>query len=178
MDWLGYLVTFLIVALLTYIPGKMLAPMVFTSPRTKRRVFKLASLTPGQTFVDIGCGRGHMIVMAANRFGAKAIGYEIAPLQFLWATASVILSGAFLKGAKILYGDVLKQDLSGADVVFFYLLSPGIAKLKPKLEAELKVGTKVISNSYPVEGWTPSQIDDPDDQNAPLYVYIMGKHRP
>jgi len=67
MDWLGYLVAFFIVALLTYIPGKILAPMVFTTNRTKRRAFKLANLTPSRTFVDIGCGRGHILGLSPIR---------------------------------------------------------------------------------------------------------------
>jgi hypothetical protein len=62
---------------------------------------------------DIGCGIGN-VVHYAGKLGFKSLGYELNPL----------LAPIHKKiGAEIVYGDILKTDLTGlkvADVVYLY----------------------------------------------------------
>lgn len=165
-------VTFVIVLLLSLVPWKTSAPLVFTTARTKKRLFDLLSLTPDQTFVDLGCGRGNLLVEAQRRFGAKVIGLEIAPLQFVWSCLNVLLHGK-PRRARLVLGDFMRFNLSAADVVFCYLLPPVMTKLGTKLQRELKPGAWFVSNTSPVPGWQTAPGFDPD-QTAPLYIYRLG----
>ena len=45
------------------------------------------------------------------------------------------------------------------------------AKLKYKLEKELKPGTRVISYAFPIEGWQPKLISKPKPTEVTIYLY-------
>ena len=59
----------------------------------------------------------------------------------------------------IIHGDIFKVDISPADVVFLYLTTSANRKLRPKLEAELKSGARVVSHDYQVQGWKPVKVN-------------------
>lgn len=48
----------------------------------------LLPLSPGQTLVDVGCGRGELIVLAAER-GIRAVGIEYAPAALRLAQQTI-----------------------------------------------------------------------------------------
>jgi len=43
--------------------------------------------------------------------------------------------------------------------------------LKPKLESELKPGTRVVMETFPVSGWKPARTTD--KENKYFYLYTM-----
>src|SRR5882757_10586025 len=93
-----------------------LAPYVGTPMRVMDRMLELANIKPGDTVFDLGCGDGRIVVAAALRYKAKAVGVEISPKLASQATSAVDKAG--LNGrAKIIQGDLLEVDLSSADVV-------------------------------------------------------------
>lgn len=55
-------------------------------------------------------------------------------------------------------GDMFKVDLTSADVIFLYLTTSANEKVKPKLEAELKQGVRVVSHDYEIVGWKPAKV--------------------
>jgi hypothetical protein len=55
---------------------------------------------------------------------------------------------------------LLIADLAQADVVTLYLTTSANDKVKPKLESELKPGTRVVSHDYEILGWRPVKIDN------------------
>jgi SAM-dependent methyltransferase len=173
--WL-YAGAFVGLMLLTFVPGINVAPLVFTTGRTHRRVFALAELRAGETFVDLGCGRGNLLITAAKHHGAQALGIEVAPLQYFWSRINVWLSGK-RRSIRLRYGDFFGYNFSQADVVYFFLVPQATERLAAKLERELLPGTKVISNSYPIKSWMPDKVDDPPGAAAPLYRYVIGRHR-
>jgi hypothetical protein len=60
----------------------------------------------------------------------------------------------------IVNGDIFNVDLTSADVVFLYLTTSANEKIKPKLEAELKKGVRVVSHDYEIVGWKPVKVDN------------------
>ena len=111
------------------------------------RFLKLADIKPGQVVYDLGCGDG-VVVMAAAKKGAKAIGLEVSILPFLMACVRKIFTRS---QAQIKFRDFWLVDLSEADVVYFFLIPRIYEQLKHKLEKELKPGAKVIAYVWPVE---------------------------
>ena len=119
----------------------------------------LAELKPGEVFYDLGAGDGRAVMMAAKDFGARAVGIELREDLVKKALGSVYEQG--LQGrVTIVNGDMFKVDLISADVVFLYLTTSANEKIKPKLEAELKHGVRVVSHDYEIVGWKPFKVDN------------------
>jgi len=119
----------------------------------------LAELKPGETFYDLGSGDGRTVIMAAKDFGAKAVGIELREDLAKKALNNICELG-LERRVQILQDDIFKVDLTSADVVFLYLTTSANEKIKPKLESELRAGTRVVSHDYEVLGWKPSRIDN------------------
>jgi len=119
----------------------------------------VADVKPGEIVYDLGCGDGRVVIMAAQEFGASAVGVEMR--EDLAKQAMGKVSDMSLEGrVKIVQGDMFKVDLSQADVITLYLTTSANDKVKPKLEAELKPGARVVSHDYEILGWRPIKIDN------------------
>jgi len=119
----------------------------------------LAEIKAGDIIYDLGCGDGRVVIMAAQDFGAQGIGVEMR--EDLAKQAMGKISDLGLEGrVKIVHGDMFKVDISQANVITLYLTTSANDKVKPKLEAELKPGTRVISHDYEILGWRPIKIDN------------------
>jgi hypothetical protein len=60
----------------------------------------------------------------------------------------------------IVNGDMFNVDLTSADVVFLYLTTSANEKVRPKLEAQLKHGVRVVSHDYEIVGWKPEKVEN------------------
>ena len=136
-----------------------IAPFVATPMPVVRQMLVLAELKTGEMLYDLGSGDGRAVIMAAKDFGAKSVGVELREDLVKRALSNIHELGIETK-AQILQNDIFKVDLSSADVVFLYLTTSANEKVKPKLEAELKHGARIVSHDYEVLGWKPSKIDN------------------
>ncbi len=108
---------------------------------------------------DLGSGDGRVVIMACQEFGARCVGVEMR--EDLAKQAMSRVSELGLDGkAKIINGDIFKVNLADANVVTMYLTTSANDKVKPKLEAELKPGTRVVSHDYEILGWRPIKVDN------------------
>ena len=123
------------------------APWAPTSMKKVRKMLEMADLQPDEILYDLGCGDGRIIVMAARKFGAKAVGVEIGPLRFLWCQFLITIL-LLRKKVKVIYGDLFKANISDADVVVCFLLQSTNYKLEEKLIEELSPETRIVSNTY------------------------------
>ena len=142
------------------------APWVPTAQPMVRNMLTLAEVGPGDVVYDLGCGDGRVIVTAARRFGAQAVGIEIDPLRYVWCQLLVTVLGLRAR-VRIVFGDFFRQDLSNADVVTCYLLQDTNQKLVTKLLAELRPGARVVSNTFTFVGIEPA------DQYATARLYVL-----
>lgn len=136
-------------------------------------MLELASVKPGETVYDLGCGDGRVLITAAKRFNAKAVGIEISD-KLVQQTEARVQRLGLEKQVTVIHGDLRQTDLSGADVVVMYLLTLSNAEIRPKLEKSLKPGARVVSYSYAVPGWKPTRVDKTDERHGHLiYLYEM-----
>lgn len=158
--WLiGLGVVFLLAsALWLVIPALYGVPWVPTREARIRRALQLAGIRPGEIFYDLGAGDGRVLLIAAEEFGAQAIGIEIGPVQSVLGWLRILLSGTRHR-ARIRCGNFYRADLSDADVVFVYLTSSQTSRLAQKLEHELRPGARVVSIAADFPGWQPSRVD-------------------
>lgn len=123
--------------------------------------------------VDLGSGWGNLALAAARRFPeAQVVGYERSPIPWLvactWRTLARTSNVTFHRR------DFRPVALGNANLVLCYLFPGGMTALKPKFEAELAAGCLVISNSFAVPGWSPSQKRLAEDlYRSPVYLYVM-----
>jgi len=124
-------------------------PYVNSSKKAIHDALKLAKLKKGQTFIDLGCGRGDAILIASKEFGAKAFGYEISPLPFLLAKIKILLSGQSKK-CHIHFGDfrISEDKLADADVVYLYLLGSVLKKIEKWLFKNIGSNTKTVCLAF------------------------------
>ncbi len=141
---------------------------------TVRRILFLAGVREGEHVIDLGCGDGRIVVAAARQFGARATGVEIDPLRVLWARARARLAGV-ASHTRILWGNMYRADLSGADVVVLFLSPTANLKLQSRLAHELRPGARVVSYYHPMWGWEAQEIGEAK-HGYPLYLYRIGEH--
>jgi SAM-dependent methyltransferase len=167
MTFLVYLLIFLVLGTAVY-GAWSAAPWLPTRNNDVKRMIKLANIKPGERVYDLGCGDGRL-VFGAEAQGAEAIGIEVFILPYLYAA----IKNLFHKRTKILFGDLFNYDLSGADVVFIFLMSKSYQKLAKKFEEELKPGTRVVTSCWPIDDWKDKLVkeDKPTDKDLPIYLY-------
>lgn len=150
-----------------------LAPYVASPARVVDRMLELANIKPGETLYDLGCGDGRILIAAAQKYKVNAIGVEISPRLVARAAASIHKAGLDDR-ARVIQGDVLKANLDGADVVYLYLSTRANEQLRPRLEARLKAGARVVSHDYPVPGWKPTKVEETEgSRRHMIYLYEM-----
>lgn len=122
-------------------------------------MLKTADLKPGEVFFDLGAGDGRTVIMAAKAFGARAVGIEMRK-DLAKRAMNVIHENGLSDRVTIVNGDMFKVDLTSADVVFLYLTTSANEKVKPKMEAELKSGVRIVSHDYEIIGWKPIKVEN------------------
>jgi protein-L-isoaspartate O-methyltransferase len=155
--------------------GEKLAPYLPTPETIVERMLDLGQLKAGERMYDLGSGDGRIVIMAAQRYRALATGVELDADLVTSSTARISQLG-LQKTANIIYGDILKQDYSSADVITVYLLPESNLKLRPILDRQLKKGTRIVAHDFPVGGWVPDKevtiADDGEGRSHTLYLYI------
>jgi tRNA A58 N-methylase Trm61 len=119
----------------------------------------LVDLKPGETFYDLGAGDGRTVVMAAQEFGARAVGIELREDLAKKALAAIHELG-IQDRVTIVQDDMFNIRLSPANVIFLYLTTSANDKVKPKLEKELKQGARIVSHDYEILGWKPLKTEN------------------
>lgn len=148
-----------------------LAPFVGSPARVVDRMLMIANVKPGETVFDLGSGDGRILIAAVKNYKAKAVGVEISP-KLAAMTNDLIRKEGIASEARVIEGDLLQTDLTGADVVTIYLTTPLNAQLRPRLEKFLKPGARVVSHDYPVTGWKPVKREELDNKHL-IYLYEM-----
>ena len=119
-------------------------------------MLRIANVTARDVVYDLGCGDGRIPVTAAQRFGAKGIGIDIDPARISDAIENEKLAGVTDK-VTVLNQDLFTTDISEATVVTLYLLPSLNLKVLPKLNAELKPGTRIVSHAFDMGDWAPEE---------------------
>lgn len=138
--------------------GEEKPPFVTTPAIVVERMLALAQTGPEDLVVDLGSGDGRIVIAAAAQFGARGLGVELDERLVRVSRENAQRAGVAGRVA-FEHGDVLRADLSRATVVTTYLLGALMARLQPKLVAELRPGARIVSHAFRMQGWRPDRSE-------------------
>ncbi len=154
-------------------------PYVPTPEPVVIEMLKLAKVSSDDVVYDLGSGDGRIPIIAVTKFNAKkAVGIEIRK-DLADESIRKIRKLGLGNRVKIINADMIDVDIGEATVVTLFLLTSANEKLKPKLESELRPGTRIVSHEFEIPGWKPTQVLEVWDNNIrhKLYLYIIGEHK-
>ncbi|MGZ5556229.1 MAG: SAM-dependent methyltransferase [Candidatus Aminicenantales bacterium] len=131
-------------------------PFVPTPAEVVDEMLRLAGVKAGDVLYDLGCGDGRIVIAAAKRYGVRAIGIDIDPVRIRESNDNAAKAGLSGK-VRFLQEDLFKADFKEATVVTMYLLTSVNLRLRPKILAELKPGTRLVSHSFEMGDWKPDK---------------------
>jgi ubiquinone/menaquinone biosynthesis C-methylase UbiE len=155
--------------------GEKIAPYYPTPETIVEKMLHLGGLKAGEKMYDLGSGDGRIVIMAAQKFHAEAVGVELDKDLCKQSIAKIMKLG-LERNAHIVNGDLLKQNYSSADLVTVYLLPESIdKKVQPLLDRQLKKGARVVAHDFEFKNWTPDKVeniaDDGEGRSHTLYLY-------
>src|SRR5215467_1142368 len=134
-----------------------LAPYIPTPQIIVERMLEAGRVKPGEMVYDLGSGDGRVVITAAQKFGARAVGVEILP-DLCQRAIDRIKALGLEDRVSMIEGSALRVDLTPADVVTMFLLTASNERLRPNLEKYLKPGARVVSNEFPIKGWKWTEV--------------------
>ena len=131
-------------------------PFVVTPQEVVDEMLRVAGVTRDDVVYDLGCGNGRIVITAAQKFGARGVGVDIDPQRIKEANENARQAGVT---GRVIFRqqDLFDADIREATVVTLYLLPDVNLKLRPKLLAELKPGTRVVSHAFDMGDWKPDR---------------------
>jgi len=124
-------------------------------PEIVDAMLDLAGVGPGDVVYDLGSGDGRIVIAAAKRGVARAVGIDIDPRLVAEAGANARRAGV-AERAMFIEGDLFESDFHDATVVTLFLW-PGVnLKLRPRLLA-LPPGTRIVSHMHDMGDWKPDR---------------------
>jgi len=137
------------------------------------QMLHMADVKKDDIVVDLGCGDARMLVLAAQKYGSKGIGYEIDPAMVRESRKNAERNNVS-ELVKIIQADIFTVDISEADVLPVYLLPEMNMRLIPQFET-LKPGSRLVFHNYDLYGYIPDKkieiISNEDNSKHTLWLY-------
>lgn len=161
--------------LLLGLPGQVPSrpPDIYFAPSRQAvadAMLTLAHVGPNDVVYDLGSGDGRILILAAQKYGARGVGIEI-DARLVARARDLAREGAVADRVTFIEGDLFAADIGAADVVTLYL-SPSInQQLEPKLRRELKPGARIVSQQFGIGRWPPAETASAAGQA--LFLWTM-----
>ena len=130
----------------------------------------LAEVGPGDVVFDLGSGDGRIVIIAAQKYGARGVGIELDATLIEQSRQNARDAGVEDR-VTFTRADLFAADLSTATVIALYLSPSMNRELAPKLQKELTPGARVVSHQFPIPGWTPTEQTTHD--GSEIFVYRL-----
>jgi protein-L-isoaspartate O-methyltransferase len=142
-----------------------IVPYVPTPMDVAQKMLEIAKVQSDDVVYDLGSGDGRIVILAAQKFGAHAVGVELN--SDLYEKSSQQIQKLGLQGrAQIIHENMFEVNVRHATVVTLYLLTSVNERLRPMLERQLRSGSRVVSHEFQVPGWQPTQTVEYTSKNG------------
>jgi ribosomal protein L11 methylase PrmA len=137
-------------------------------PTVVQAMLKLGKVAAGQVVYDLGCGDGRVVISAVKDYGARGVCVDIDPQRIAEARENARAAGVEER-IRFLNQDLFTTDFRDADAVMLFLWPSVNLSLRPKLLAELRPGTRVVSHGHDMGEWKPDEA---------IRVRVRGRSHP
>ena len=131
-------------------------PYIPTPDVIVQKMLTMAHVGKNDIVYDPGCGDGRIVIAAVKQFGARGVGIDIDPARIQDARENAVKAGVADR-VTFLNQDLFQSDLREATVVMLYLFQSLNLQLRPKLLAELKPGSRIVSHAFDMGDWKPEE---------------------
>jgi len=151
-------------------------PFRGTPPAVAEAMLRLAEVTPADIVYDLGSGDGRIPIAAARDFGARGVGYDIDPYMVQVSIDAARRAGVADR-VRFAQQDIFVSDFRDATVVALYLSPEFNLKLRPRIQSELKPGTRIVSQRHDMGDWPPVRRVDVTVNGVvyPVFLWIVGR---
>ena len=132
-------------------------------------MLKLAAVTPRDVVYDLGSGDGRIVILAAQKYGARGVGIEIVP-ELVQRSRLIAREGEVESRVTFVEGDFFTADISPATVVTLWLTASVNARLEPKLRRELRPGSRIVAHQFAIGDWPPERTQRVDGEEIFLWT--------
>lgn len=144
-------------------------PYVTTRSAMVEAMLDMAQVGAADHVIDLGTGDGRILLAAARDRGAGGLGVDLDPVLIENAREEAEQLGVSDRVA-FREQDLFATPLAEADVVTMFLLPEVNLRLRPRLLAELRPGSRVVSNRFDMGEWRADEIRRVDGYNAYLWI--------
>ena len=146
------------------------APYVVTDYDVVNAMLELAQVRPDEKVVDLGSGDGRILIAAARSHGARGLGVDIDPARIAESNANARAAGV---ANRITFRreDLFRTPLAEAEVLTLYLAPEINLRLRPRILAEMRPGTRVVSHDFDMGDWRANERQMVG--TASIYMWIV-----
>ena len=149
-------------------------PYVPTPHEVVKAMIALAGVKKGDVVYDLGCGDGRIVIAAVKTPGVRGVCVDIDPDRIRESRDNAAREGV---GERIRFerADLFQVPIADASVVTMYLLPEVNLRLRPRLRAELRPGTRIVSHAFSMGDWKPTRKVDVGEPPAdtPVYLWVI-----
>jgi SAM-dependent methyltransferase len=120
------------------------------------KMLELAKVTASDVVYDLGCGDARSLITAAERYGAKGVGFDIDPRLVTEARENVRRHGVEHL-VRIEQANIFGLDLTGASVIFLYITPRFNLRMVPQFE-KMHHGARIVSHEFEIPGAKPARV--------------------
>lgn len=133
-------------------------------------MLQLAGVTRSDVVYDLGSGDGRIPISAARDHGARGVGIELDGRMIERARCNAREAG-MERLVQFRQEDLFRADLRDATVVTLFLFPEMVVRLRAKLLAELRPGTRIVSHRFSLGDWAPERTIEAD--RHPLLLWTV-----
>jgi hypothetical protein len=145
-------------------------PYIASDMQVVDAMLGMAGVRPGDYVIDLGSGDGRILIAAARSNGARGFGVDIDPSRIRESNANARQAGV---SGRVTFRrqDLFQTPLAEADVLTLYLLPEINLRLRPRILAEMRAGTRVVSHEYDMGDWRWDQRQRIGE--ATIYMWVV-----
>ena len=148
------------------------------TPRNVLQVMlSLAKLRSGDVVYDLGCGDGRVVIAAVKTPGVRGVCVDIDPQRIREARRNAA-AARVADRIEFRTEDLFQTKIADASVVMLFLWPEINLKLRPRLEKELRSGTRVVSHWHDMGDWRPNESISvsASGRTRPVYLWVLPVH--
>lgn len=148
------------------------SPFVPTNQATVEAMLRIANVGSTDYLIDLGSGDGRILITAARNYGARGMGVDLDPQLVRESLENARMAGVADR-VTFQQRDLFDTKISKATVVTLYLLPEVNLKLRPRLLAELRPGTRVVSHGFDLGDWQADLKASVRGSGSEVYFWVV-----